>query len=78
MNPLGSLLLCTYIAMIHMYSERNVSTYSDHLWPWAANTSGFSIEGVEGGGLFTEVEINCTSTIGTRPNGLYREVVPGY
>ena len=28
---------------------------------------------------FTEVEINCTNTIiiGTRPSGLYREVVTG-
>ena len=23
--------------------------------------------------LYTEVKINCTSTIGTRPSGLYRE-----
>ena len=34
---------------------------------------------VQGGGLFTEVKIYCTSTIiGTRPSGLYREVVLGY
>ena len=32
----------------------------------------------EGGDLFTEVEMSCTSTIGTRSSCLCREVVPGY
>ena len=44
--------------------------YSDHLWA----TNKWS---QQGGGLFTEVKINCTSTIGTQPSGLYREVVSG-
>ena len=47
---------------------------------YIATTSGPQKHNLNRAGLFMEVKINytCTSTIGTQPGGLYREVISGY